>query len=146
MNALYKAIPIEDVKFTPEEIKRMKIAYFNELSQLDGAMKYLGIELVDDDEMELYDYGYLLSQIGPLNEPTWVLYHKNNSLEKVLDIRDCMNFYNLVLEDNDTGKEDPVFQKVHLPPSRMEEALNYLINLDLKSKEGGCPVSSEYLQ
>ena len=95
---------------------------------------------------ELFDYGFILSQIGPPSNPNWALYYESNSLYKVIDILDGVNFYDLFLVNMGTGEEQLVFSKVHLLEDEMEERLSELIGIDLESKQQGIPVFSKYIQ
>lgn len=141
----YKIVEVKEPKFTFEELKLMNIVYLENLEQLPNAMKQLGIVLENEAD-ELFDYGFILSQIGPPSNPNWALYYESNSLYKVIDILDGVNFYDLFLVNMETGEEQLVFSKVHLLEDEMEERLSELIGIDLESKQQGIPVFSKYIQ
>lgn len=148
---IYKAVPINDATFTQNELRLLKVAYFEDISELEGAMEFLGIDNFDTD-LHLIDCGYVLASIGPLSDLTWVLYHKDNSIEKVVDIRDGYNFYDLYLVDQETAhQENPetselVFSKIYLSPDNIEKEISKYVELDLETRTSNYPVFSEFIQ
>lgn len=138
----YYAVPIENVEFSENELKRMGIVFLENLDDLQGGLDKLGVYSVDP-RRELVDYGYALAQIGSLIHPYWVIYSINLNFEYVSDVWNRRNFYS-VLKETENGTV-ALFDKVHLRQNYLEEDMSYYINLDLNSQSSQYPVHSEYV-
>lgn len=140
---VYYASHIENVEFTEGELRRMKIAFIDTLNDITPTLIRLGVQNFGPGS-ELVDHGYTLAQIGPLNNPSWVIYSIELNFEYVSDIWNKKNFYN-ISKDTIDGKKI-VFNKVHLRERSMEEDIIRYIKLDNEYKNGPYDVFSEYIQ
>lgn len=134
----YYAIPIDHVQFTKDEIVKMGIYFLKGLSDLPLALSEFGVYNVDVDR-DLIDYGYTLSQVGPLRDGiNWVVYSKDLSPEFVSDVWNKKGFYSIIRETHDETVQ--VFDKVHLRKDHLNEDFEYYIKLDTKHQEEQYPV------
>lgn len=140
---IYYANSIEKIGFTESELSRMKIAFMETLNDINPALIRLGVHGVGPNS-ELVDHGYTLAQIGPLNNPSWVIYSTELRFDYVSDVWNRRNFYVISKETSDGRKI--VFNKAHLRVNNLEEDMSYYINLDSKFDEGPYEVFSEYIQ
>lgn len=144
MNAdYYKIEPIENINFSPEDLKRMGIFFIDDLSQLQSAVDIFGIRM--SIGTGLADHGFMLSLVGPIEDPFWALYSTKHNLEYVLDFRDGKNFYSITFVNGETKEETKIFDKIHVRENHVKEDIEYYINLDLEARNEH-EVYSEILQ
>ena len=121
---VYIVEPIQDVRFTKEELLDMGIIFFDNPNELMFELTEFGV-LDFDEESQLIDFDLTLSQVGPISSPTWALHNFDLMQEYVCDVWNKVNFYSISVREEE---EDLLLvDRAYLRDETLEDDLMYYI-------------------